>query len=76
MNKLFKISVITVLVLALAFAVVGTLGTNSMSAAGNACLDVGWNTRALSCTFGTFAWQNPLRFSIGGIFLPNVGWNT
>jgi hypothetical protein len=79
MKKFFKISVIAVLVLAVAITAFAFTSTSSQLAFGNVCPNVGWNTRAPSCTFGAFALPNvqELAYSISGpIFTPYVGWNT
>lgn len=62
MKNIFRISVIVILTLAHALTVFSPKGAGSQVAAALACPNVGWNTRASSC-------------SPGEIF-PNVGWNT
>ncbi len=51
MKKFFKISLIVVLTLAIAFTVFAVTTTNSEMAAGNVCPNAGWHSWN-SCTFG------------------------
>jgi hypothetical protein len=77
MKKFVKISVVILLVFAIAVAAFTATRTSSAMAAGGFCPNVGWNSRSFGCLsalqqsgFETLAYQ----LAPGTII--NVGWNT
>ncbi len=80
MKKIFRISVIVILTLALSFTVFSATGAGSELAAGSICPNVGWNTRASSCSpceiLPNVGWNTKAASCQPGEYLPNVGWNT
>ncbi len=80
MNKLFKISVVVVLALALVCTVFAFAGVPSGMASGTVCPNVGWNSRIAGCGFGVFTLQSldglALLRPVGPIYTPLVGWNS
>jgi hypothetical protein len=76
MKKFFKISLIVVLTLAIAFTVFSVTTTNSAMAAGKICPSVGWNTRSDSCSFGAVPSLEGFARQFPPDIMPNVGWNT
>ena len=80
MKNIFRISVIVILTLALAFTVFSVNGTGSELAAASVCSDVGWNTRATSCSsceiLPKVGWNTRVASCPPGGVMPQVGWNT
>jgi hypothetical protein len=70
MKKIFQISFFIVLTLVLVLAV--------FTATGTICPNVGWNSRAVSCSLTVSPLQGfqVLSFKLPGEILPNVGWHT
>lgn len=80
MKKFFRISVIVILTLALAFTVFSATGAGSELAAGPLCPNAGGNTWASSCSpceiLPNVGWNTRAASCRPGEYLPNVGWNT
>lgn len=80
MNRFLKISIIAVLMLALAFTIFGFTDQRSQMATGLSCMKVGWNTRSASCGLVASTPQGAqelaLQIPFLPILIPNVGWNT
>ena len=74
MKKLVQISLVTVLVFALAFGLLLVAGGSVSAAGGQICPMVGWNTRSCSA----YVALPTLGAQVAGLppVKPNVGWNS
>lgn len=75
MKKFVQISVLVLLVFAVAVTAFAAARTSSTLAGGSICPNVGWNTRVTGCLAGTLSPDlHELAYQV--VPKPTVGWNS
>ena len=74
MRKFSQVSIVILLVLALAVTALALTGASSAMAGRPSCADVGWNSRSMAC-ITTAALPGPGALALRVPVVPLVGWN-